>query len=535
MLVDKDLLRTLGVKPATADRYLPDLVNLLPRHAIDTPLRIAHFLAQVLHESGLMQVVEENLNYSANRLLAVFPKYFSPAEARAHAGNPQRIGNRVYAGRNGNGNEQSGDGYRYRGRGLIQLTGKAKYRELGKSIGTDLVAAPDLVATQLAVASAVFFWSTRACNDPADADDLVAVTRKVNGGLNGFADRRRLLERAKHALLGASPVLPLEGATHRVRATQLNLRSKPHVAPSTRIATLAQGTPLAVVEPASEPGWVRVRVVVGGQIAQGFVHGDFLEKLAAASPKAAKMRATAAVPTKKARSALAAAAAAIPAVHLEEGRPDVKRDRDARHAHPLGEPGMPRRTGSTEEKRAAQLLDIVRYLDPEKASHARYAPKTSATYCNVYAYDFCYLAGAYLPRVFWKADALARLRAGETVPVAYGTTVEELSANRLHDWLADHGEAFGWHGTTSLDVLQAAANDGEVCLIVAKHVNANSSGHVVAVVPEHGSFAAARGGDGSVLRPVESQAGRNNHRFTVKSSAWWQTKQFQSFAFWRHA
>lgn len=524
MPVDKKLLTTLGVKPGTADAYLPDLASLLTQHDIDSPLRIAHFLAQVLHESGLMEVAEENLNYSAKRLREVFPKYFTPAQAASYAGRRQAIGSRVYADRLGNGDEESGEGYRYRGRGLIQLTGKTNYRAFGKWIGADMVAEPDLVATRHAVRCAVFFWSTKDCNALADADDVVAVTKKINGGLNGFDERRRLLERAKQALLGTSTVSSIDGATHRVRATQLNLRSEPRVAASTRLATLSQGTPVVVVEAAPEPGWVRVRVVLGGQLAQGFVHGDFLEKATAAGAKGGKKRAIA-----------PAAAAAIPAVHLQEGRPDIKRTRDGGRAHPLGEPGMSRRAGGTAEERARQLLDVVRYLDPENSSHARYAPKTATTYCNIYAYDFCYLAGAYLPRVFWKDAALARLRNGETVPVQYDQTVQELNANALHDWLADHGEAFGWRGTTSLDVLQASANDGEVCLMVAKHVNGNYSGHIVAVVPEHGSLVAARGGEGGVLRPVESQAGRKNHRFTVKPSAWWRGDQFQSFSFWRHA
>lgn len=538
MPIDRKLLTSLGVKAAAADRYLADLVAMLPQHQVDSPLRVAHFLAQVLHESGLFEIVEENLNYSAKRLREVFPKYFTPAQAAAYAGKRAAIGNRVYADRLGNGGEGSGDGYRYRGRGLVQLTGKANYGAFGAWIGADVVSDPDLVSTRYAVHCALFFWSTRGCNALADADDLVAVTKKINGGLNGFEDRRRLLERAKQALLADAPVTTLDGATHRVRATQLNLRSEPRVAPSTRIATLAQGTPVAVVEDGPVAGWFLVRVLVGGQLTQGFVHGDFLDEIAvAATPKAVARRAIAGGAKKaKVRSAATAGASAtIPAVHLGEGRPDVKRARDGGHAHPLGEPGMPRRTEGSDEARAGQLLDIVRYLDPEKASHARYAPKTTATYCNVYAYDFCYLAGAYLPRVFWKDAALARLRNGENVPVEYGTTVHELSANALYDWLADHGEAFGWRGTTSLDVLQAAANDGEVCLIVAQHVNANSSGHIVAVVPEHKGFEAARGSDGGVLRPVESDAGRKNHRFVVKPSAWWQAKQFQAFALWRHA
>src|SRR5512135_482328 len=128
MRVTSAILTELGVTAARADRYLPDLQALLPQHGIDTPLRVAHFLAQVLHESGLLRIVEENLNYSAEGLRRVFPKYFTAAQAQGYARQPQAIANRVYGSRLGNGDEASGDGYRYRGRGLIQLTGKANYR-----------------------------------------------------------------------------------------------------------------------------------------------------------------------------------------------------------------------------------------------------------------------------------------------------------------------------------------------------------------------------------------------------------------------
>src|SRR5512147_845448 len=114
MRLEKRVLTGMGVTDARADRYLPELAELLPAHGIDTPLRIAHFLAQVLHESGLLRVTAENLNYSAQRLREIFPSRFTPAQAQACAGKPELIGNRVYSGRLGNGPEASGDGFRYR-------------------------------------------------------------------------------------------------------------------------------------------------------------------------------------------------------------------------------------------------------------------------------------------------------------------------------------------------------------------------------------------------------------------------------------
>ncbi|MEO8602742.1 MAG: SH3 domain-containing protein, partial [bacterium] len=287
-------LTDIGATAARADRYLPDLNALLPAHQIDTPLRVAHFLAQVLHESGLLGVVEENLNYSAARLRQIFPKYFTAAQAAQYGGKREAIGNRVYGGRLGNGGESSGDGYRYRGRGLIQLTGKSNYRRFADWLKTDVVAAPDLVAQRYAVHGAVFYWNLRGINDPADADDVRAVTRAINGGTIGLDERIRLLDRAKRALAYAAPAAT-EGATHVVTATQLNLRSATIVSPANRIATLAQGTPVTWLADAGG-GWVRVRLILGGQVAEGFVSAQYLQAVAARALRAGLAPAPAPVP-----------------------------------------------------------------------------------------------------------------------------------------------------------------------------------------------------------------------------------------------
>jgi predicted chitinase len=514
MKVTKPILTELGVTAARADRYLSALRSLLPKYRIDTSLRIAHFLAQVLHESGLLRITVENLNYSAEGLLRVFRTYFTPAQAQRYAHQPEAIANRVYASRLGNGDEASGDGWRYRGRGLIQLTGRENYRALAGWLDADVVGAPDLVADRYAVHGAVFYWDRRGINGPADADDVREVTRRINGGFIGLPERIRLLDAAKRALGHETPPEVI-GATHVVIATSLNLRTAPRVAPSTRLATLPQGTPVAVLGDAGD-GWVRVHVVIGGQTVEGFVSAAFLR---ATAPAAVHPEAP---PQPR----------AIPPVHLQEGRRDVTRRGTSGRAFPLGEAGMPRRTGAA-SRRAGQLLDIVAWLDNENRAHQRYGPTTSATFCNIYAYDYCHLAQAYLPRVFWTAPALARIGAGEDVPVRYDNTVSELNANALHDWLRDFGPGFGWRFVTDLDVLQASANAGQVCLIVAKRKDTNRSGHIVAVVPED-RVRAERAANGALLRPVESQAGATNHRLIVKPNAWWRGAQFQSFAFWRH-
>ena len=199
-----EMLKDMGVSDTDAAQYLPHLEEALPKHGIaDSRLRLAHFFAQVLHESGCMRFDMENLNDSSDALQKVFGKYFTTKEqADGYARNPEKIANRVYAGRMGNGDETSGDGWKYRGRGLIQLTGRSNYKAFAEWIGDARVMdEPDLVSTEYAVHSAVFFWDRNDLNRLADKDDVVAVTTRINGGVNGLAHRRELLNKA-NGLLG---------------------------------------------------------------------------------------------------------------------------------------------------------------------------------------------------------------------------------------------------------------------------------------------------------------------------------------------
>jgi predicted chitinase len=198
-----EMLKEMGVSAEDAEQYIDDLEEQLPRYGIaDSRLRLAHFFSQVLHESGSMRFDMENLNYSAKALRAVFGKYFkTQREAEAYAREPEKIANRVYANRMGNRNEESGDGWKYRGRGLIQLTGRSNYRAFAKWIGDDgLLDDPDRVATEYAVHSAVFYWDRHKLNGIADRDDVERLTRRINGGLNGIAHRRELLNKANGLL-----------------------------------------------------------------------------------------------------------------------------------------------------------------------------------------------------------------------------------------------------------------------------------------------------------------------------------------------
>lgn len=165
------------------------------KYSITTHNRIAHFLAQLAHESSNFTQFTENTNYTtASRLVEVFPNHFTLTTAQQYAGKPIAIANKVYANRLGNGNEASGDGYKYRGRGLIQLTGRANYQAYKNYSGIDVINNPELASNiSIALDIAGWFWNQNGINSLADADNVTAVTKKINGGTNGLADRKTKL------------------------------------------------------------------------------------------------------------------------------------------------------------------------------------------------------------------------------------------------------------------------------------------------------------------------------------------------------
>jgi len=200
----KDLLKT--ARMFVKDKYYSYIEQYCDKYKINTPKRISNFLAQVNYESGYMNYVEENLNYSAKQLLKVFPKYFKTLEeAKEYEYKGEKIANKVYANRMGNGDEQSGDGYRYRGRGLIQLTGKNNYLKFSKWYNDSkiFVDNPDLLLQpQFAVLSAFFYWDTHKLNDYIvdNVDDYTIcklLTKKINGGYNGLEERFRLYKKIR--------------------------------------------------------------------------------------------------------------------------------------------------------------------------------------------------------------------------------------------------------------------------------------------------------------------------------------------------
>jgi putative chitinase len=175
------------------DHWYEALCTLLPDYEINTPNRVAAFLAQCAHESGGFKALKENLNYQAASLCRVFPKYFPNMDvANQYAHNQEAIANRVYGGRMGNGPEESGDGFKYCGRGLIQLTGKQNYTKFAESIDTPIEDIPEFLGTfEGAIQSACWFWETNNLNQYADSGDILTMTKRINGGTIGLEDRQQ--------------------------------------------------------------------------------------------------------------------------------------------------------------------------------------------------------------------------------------------------------------------------------------------------------------------------------------------------------
>ena len=189
----EDAVRQLIPKVKNFDEWYSNLLNILPEYDIDTPHRVAAFMAQCGHESGGFTLMQENLNYSAKGLVGTFKKYFpTEAQAKPYERKPQMIANRVYANRMGNGDEASGEGWYFRGRGIVQITGKNNYTKCSQSLfeSNVLVENPDLLLeTEYAIHSACWFWSAARLNELADIGDMKTMTKRINGGYIGLEDR----------------------------------------------------------------------------------------------------------------------------------------------------------------------------------------------------------------------------------------------------------------------------------------------------------------------------------------------------------
>ena len=191
-------LTALGID----EKWYKPLMDTFIKYNISTTQRQACFIGQCQYESENFTKLEEGLNYSASRLMAVWPSRFPSLDvANQYANNPQKLANKVYGGRMGNGNEESGEGYAYRGRGLIQMTGKEAYANCGSGLGMDLLSNPDMLfEPEYACLSAGWFWNKKGLNDLADTGDYETMTKRINGGTLGLDDRKAKIAKAREIL-----------------------------------------------------------------------------------------------------------------------------------------------------------------------------------------------------------------------------------------------------------------------------------------------------------------------------------------------
>lgn len=302
--------------------------------------------------------------------------------------------------------------------------------------------------------------------------------------------------------------------------TSLRLRAAPEISqPTTKnvLAELPDGWPVRALTGTPVKGFMEIEVELNGAVFHGFSSVKFLKdgKTPVVVPKVAS--------------------GVIPAVEMPRKAGTVTKRTQVATAHSLNEPDMPGRSGTTPEELRAGLEELVAYLNPAKASHKRYQPRSGLTFCNIYAHDFCRLAGAYLPRVWWTSDALAAIRAGHQIAPRYGNTIREMRANDLFRWLVSFGEDFGWRRVATTTELQHDANLGAVTLIIARRKDDGRSGHVSMVVPEGVGGLARRLSDGTVSAPLQSQAGSTNFNYSPGRTDWWKASKFADSAMWVHA
>jgi hypothetical protein len=288
------------------------------------------------------------------------------------------------------------------------------------------------------------------------------------------------------------------------------------------IAQLPEGQPVRAITGKKVKNFMEVETSLSGAHLRGFVMAKFLK----------------AVPAKTEIPVVEAAEeepkTGVVAVHMPRKSGTVTRRSDVATAHSLNEAGQPGRKGKTPAALVEELLAIVDWLAVDKASHTRYQPTDKATFCNIYVHDFCHLADAYIPRVWWEESAIVALEKGKKVEPLIGNTIFEMRANDIFRWLRSRGPSFGWRQTGTLDKLQEMANQGGLAVIVARRKEDGRSGHIVMVVPETQAHRAKRNGAGEVIAPLQSQAGESNFRFGTSTLNWWNDDRFAEAAFWIH-
>jgi len=327
------------------------------------------------------------------------------------------------------------------------------------------------------------------------------------------------------------PPTPIE-ATGRlyevdVRSDPLRLRSDPSTDtadPNANvIARLPDGHIVQAVTNKKVSGFLEVETSLRGAHFRGFASAQFLK----AAPEADSVP----VPL----PATTPPESGIVAVFMPRKSGVITRRTQPAGPHSLNESSQPSREADSPEGLREDLAAIIDWLAVDNSAHARYQPHNRTTFCNIYAHDYCHLAGVYLPRVWWTSRAIESLAQGQSVDPLYGQTIDELRANDLFRWLRDYGLRFGWRQTGTLSKLQLEVNQGAVGLIVARRKEDGLSGHIVPVVPETDEQRARRNGDGDVIAPLQSQAGTTNFSYSTGKLDWWKGDQFADSAFWLHA
>src|SRR5665213_647969 len=293
---------------------------------------------------------------------------------------------------------------------------------------------------------------------------------------------------------------------YTVTATLLNLRSSTFSGDSSNVITrLKNGEVIDVVD-ASQADWYKVRAINRNPVVEGFAASQYLTQVDPSSP--------------------VNNIGLLKPVNLDPN-PASRRNNHGALQYPHSEPDMPRVSATTTHDRISQMYDIVNYLAVDTSARYR---KDVYTYCNIYAYDYCYLSNVFLPRVWWTQKAIIALQSGQVLKPLYEVNVTEMNANALYAWLEEWGQDFGWTRTYDLNELQNEVNQGRNGLISGPNVNPNRSGHICCVIPEKDNHVATRSG-GNVVCPLLSQAGAQNLRF-CNNNKWWLLPQIKEFGFW---
>lgn len=291
-----------------------------------------------------------------------------------------------------------------------------------------------------------------------------------------------------------------------VTATILNMRSSPSGISTDNIISRLKNQEEVEVIDATIADWYKVKTIQRNPAIEGFVASQYLKEITSANPVEIQF---------------------LQPVNLPPNS-NSRRNNHGGYPYPLGEPDLPKLDAQADvQSKITSMHQIVSYLSVDTS--ARYK-RDAHTYCNIYAFDYTYLCGVFLPRMWWTDKAIIDLKAGVALTPKYEITVDEVNANSLFSWLERWGEDFGWTRTYDIDDLQAQVNLGKVGVISGPNINPRNSGHICCVLPEKGDHIATRVG-GKVTCPLLSQAGARNFTY-YNNNRWWFLKQIKTFGFW---